>query len=477
MPHSVKEIAVPRAKRYHQSQGHKDMTNLTALPELGERGLPRAVFRLAWPVVLQEAAWTILGMIIMVFIGHLGPEAITAVGLSEQIIFLPATAFMGITIGAVAIIARDVGAGESEHANRTLRQAMLLAYILGIAFSLIMWFYADQLLWLFRASPEVIALGRDYIRANAPTTAFFFLLLCGEAVFRGAGDTRTPMIAIIVMEVVGTGLAYVLINGWWVFPALGVLGAGIARAASSVVGGLLIWAILVKGKGLLKYDLRTALVFQWTEVKRILRVGLPAFANAVQMGAAMSIYTIVLSSLGTTVYAAHALTMRVEEFAFMPSFGFGVAATALVGQFLGAGKPDLAKKAGYLSQRYCMVVMVCLGVITFTFSHQLISIFTDDPEVVRIGAMGLKIWSFAMPGMATNNSFSGGLRGAGDTRWVLLLSTVGMWTMRVGGGALLVFVLGLGAPGAWIGAVVDHSVRAILMWWRFAGGKWQNIQV
>ena len=121
--------------------------------------------------------------------------------------------------------------------------------------------------------------------------------------------------------------------------------------------------------------------------------------------------------------------------------------------------------------------MVTLGLIIFVFSRQLIGIFVQDPEVIRIGAMGLRIWAFAMPGMATSNSLSGGLRGAGDTRWVLLLTTAGMWLMRVGGGALLVFVFHLGAPGAWIGAVLDYNVRAILMWWRFAGGKWQTIEV
>ena len=372
--------------------------------ELSEKRLPLTVFTLAWPVVLQEAAWSILAMVIMVFIGHLGAEAITAVGLSEQIIFLPATAFAGISVGATAIVARHVGARDPEHANHTLRQAMLMAFVLGIAFALVLWFLAEELLWLFRARPEVIALGRDYIRANAPTTAFFFIVFGGEAIFRGAGDTRTPMIVVIVMEVIGTALAYILINGWGVVPQLGVFGAGIARAISSVVGGLMVLAFLIRGKGILKYDLRSALVFDWAETKRILRVGLPAFANNLQMRGAMSLYTIVISSLGTTIYAAHALAMRVEEFAFMPSWGFGVAATALVGQALGAKRPDLAKKAGYLTQRYCLVTMVSLGVITFAFGRQLIGLFVQDPEVIRIGALGLKIWAFAMPGMATNQS-------------------------------------------------------------------------
>ena len=175
--------------------------------------------------------------------------------------------------------------------------------------------------------------------------------------------------------------------------------------------------------------------------------------------------------------AARLMGMKVEEFAFMPSFGFGMAATALVGQLLGAKRPDQAKKAGYLTQRYCVISMVILGLVTYIFSHQLIGIFIKDQEVIQLGALGLQIWAFAMPAMATNQSLAGGLRGAGDTRWVFLLTTIGMWTVRVGGSAVFVFLLNLGAPGAWISAVLDHNVRAVLIWWRFASGKWKTIEV
>ncbi len=453
------------------------MAHQAVAPKTVSGRLGRSVFGLVWPVVVQEAAWSLLSMIIMFLIGHLGATAITAVGLSEQIIFIPMTAFAGISIGATAIVARHIGAKEPEHANRIFHQAMLLAVALGIVFSLLLWFFADQLLWLFRARPEVMELGRGYIRANAAVTVFLFILYCGEAILRGAGDTRTPMIVTIVIEIVGTALSFSLINGAWFMPELGVLGAGIGRAFSAVVGATVIMVILIRGKGILKYRLRSALHFDRTDTKRILKVGLPAFGDQLQMRGAMSVYTIVISSLGTTVYAAHALAMRVEEFAFMPSFGFAVAATTLVGQALGAKDPDLAKRVAYLTQRYCVIAMTSMGVLTFIFSEKLISIFVSDPEVIRVGALGLKIWAFAMPGMATNQSLAGGLRGAGDTGWVFLLTTIGMWTMRIGGGAILVFLFNLGAPGAWAGAVLDHNVRAVLMWWRFRGGKWKTIEV
>jgi len=453
------------------------MNNKEPTLELDEKRLPVTVLTLAWPVVLQEATWTIFSIITMIFIGRLGAAAITAVGLSETIVYLPAIVVSGLTFGVIAIVARHVGAREPRQASIIVRQSMLIAFILGIFFAIILWFSADQLLWIFRARPDVIELGRDYIRVNAPAMISVFVLYNSAAILRALGDTRTPMIVMIIVEALAVSLGYVLITGFWIAPALGVLGAGISRAVASTVGALIILPILIKGKNSVKYDLRTAWVFDWTEIKRILKVGLPALGDQLAMQGAMNIYIIVISSLGTTIYAAHALTMRVEMFAFAPSWGFGMAAAILVGQSLGAKKPDLAKRAGYLAQRYCLAAMVSLGLTTFIFARQLIGIFINDPEVTKIGILGLQIWALAMPGMATNQTLAGGLRGAGDTRWVFILNTVGMWTMRVGVGALMVFLFGLGAPGAWISAVLDHSVRAILMWRRFAGGKWQSIKV
>ena len=249
---------------------------------------------------------------------------------------MPVIALEGLAVGVTAIVARHLGVREPEQANITVRQSMLIAFILGILGAIVLWFSADQLLWVFRARPEVIELGRDYIRVNAPAMIPLFLLFCSAAILRASGDTRTPMIVMFIVEVIGVGLAYILITGFGVAPALGVLGAGIARAVASTVGALIILPILIRGKGSVKYDLRTAWVFDWAEIRRILNVGLPALGDQVAMQGAMTIYTIMISSLGTTVYAAHALAMRVENFAFMPSFGFGMAAAVLVGQSLGA---------------------------------------------------------------------------------------------------------------------------------------------
>jgi putative MATE family efflux protein len=447
------------------------------LDTLDESRLPRTIFQLLWPVVLQEGAFGILAMVITFLVGKFGATAITAVGLGENIVHLPEVVFAGISVGSTAIIARQVGAREIDQVNRTVSQALLLSIILGVIFAVIWWFTADWWLWVFRAKPDVVALGRDYIRINTPCIIFFFILYGGESLMRGSGDTRTPMLVTVTVEIIGTLVAIVLIRGFWIIPALGVLGAGIARASVSFLGAIIITVLLIRGRGILKWNLRNAFKFDFGTIRRILRVGFPAFLEQAQMRGAMTLYQIVISSLGTTVYAAHALAMRVEEFAFLPSWGFSIAATTMVGQCLGAKRPDLAEKSAKLAQRYCLIAMVSIGLITFFFGKQLIDIFIDDPEVIRLGTLGLQIWAVAMPGMAINQTLAGGLRGAGDTRWVLLLSTIGMWTMRVGGGALLVYVFHLGAAGAWGGAVLDHTVRAVIIWWRFRGGKWKDIKV
>jgi len=453
------------------------MKSQIQIDRLDEKKVPRAILNLIWPIVIQEASFSILGMATTVLIGHLGAAAITAQSLGENIVHLPEVFFAGISIGGTAIVARHIGAREPEKANRTLQQAILLAVILGAFFAGLWWLLADQLLLLFRAQPDVVALGRDYIRVNAPCLIFFFILYGGEAMMRGSGDTRTPMLVTLVQQVIGTGLALVFINGFWFIPAMGVLGAGIARAIASFIGATIIVTLLVKGRGHLKYNLKTAFQFDFSEIRRIFKIGLPALLEQAQMRAAMTVYQIIISGLGTTVYAAHALTMRVEEFAFMPSFGFSVATTALVGQALGAGRPDLAERSAKQAVKYCIISMVTLGVLTFLLGGRLLSLFINDPEVTKLGTLGLQIWAFAMPGMAINNTLSGGLRGAGDTRWVLYLSTIGVWTVRVGGGALMVYVFDLGVVGAWAGAIADQTIRAVIFWLRFRTGRWKEIKI
>jgi len=445
--------------------------------ELREADLPRTILTLAWPVVVEQTFFAFGSVINTILIGRLGASSLAAIGLGQQAEFMPQVVFAAVVVGATAIVARHVGAGEAQEANHTVGQSIILAVIFGLVFSVPLWLFAEQAMALLRARPDVVELGARYIRSVTPSLLPSLILAAGGSVLRGAGDTRTPMLVMIVVSILNLVLGYTLIYGAFGFPALGVLGAGIAASISRAIGALGIVAVLVKGSGLLKYRLSGALSLDLSEMRRIFGIGLPAGAEQAQMQIAFTIYAVIISSLGTVTYAAHAVAMRVEGFAFMPGWGFGIAAMALVGQSLGAGRPEIGEKAAYLAQRYAMILMTVVGALMFFFGRQLSSIFISDPEVIRVSALGVKIWAIAMPMMGTSNTLAGALRGAGDTRWVFLFMTLCIWLVRLPLAFLLTRVAHLGAAGAWTGAVLDINVRGALVWWRFARGKWKTIKI
>jgi putative MATE family efflux protein len=211
-------------------------------------------------------------------------------------------------------------------------------------------------------------------------------------------------------------------------------------------------------------------------IRRIFRIGLPAGLEQIQFQLAMIFYTVILSSLGTMVYAAHSIAMRIENLAFMPGMGFGMAAMALVGQSLGAGRPELGERAAHLARKYAIILMTLVGAFMFFFGQGMASLFIADLQVIALSALGLKIWALAMPMLGTSNTLAGGLRGAGDTRWVLLIMTGCIWALRLPLAYLLAITFRLGPVGAWSAAVLDINVRGFFLWWRFSKGGWKKIK-
>jgi putative MATE family efflux protein len=447
------------------------------IENLSPADLPKTVIQLAWPVVLETTFFGLGGIINTILVGRLGASALAAVGLGQQIEFMIQVSFAAVTVGTTAMVSRHVGAKEKKEANQAVGQALLLAVILGLFFSLLLWIFAGPAIKLLRGRPDVIKLGVKYIRAVAFSFVPAFVFAAGSSSFRGAGNTRTPMMIMVAVTLCNIFLGYLLIYGGLGFPSLGVTGAGTASAVSRLLGAVTVLVFLIRGKGLLKYRLSSSWPLDRTMIRRTFRIGLPAGLEQIQLQLAMIVYTVILSSLGTKIYAAHAIAMRIEGLAFMPGMGFGMAAMALVGQSLGAGRADLGERAAYLARRYAMLVMTMVGVIMFFFGRGMASLFVSDWEVVALSALGLKIWALAMPMMGTSNTLAGGLRGAGDTRWVLLIMTGCIWLLRLPLAYLLALVLQFGPVGAWSAAVLDINVRGILLWWRFSRGGWKKIKL
>lgn len=451
----------------------------TATPlDFDEARLPRTVFSLAWPAMVEELGYAMLGIVDTILVGQLiGSDALAAVGLGTLLVWLPMTGGMAIAIGVTAVIARDTGAGDTTRVQQALRDSMALALVWGAAVSVLLIVLAKPILLLMGAEEDVVPMGTTYIWAVGPSMVLQSLIFAGGGALRGAGDTRTPMLIALLANVVNVVLAYFLISGALWAPEMGVLGSGLAYSLANVMGALVIVGLFLRGRSGLRYDLARAASVSWRGIQRILTVGLPAGVEQLQFQIAFMIYARIVAGLGTEAYAAHTVALRAEALAIMPGFAFGIAAATLVGQALGAGLPAAAERAAKLCHLYAVIFMVGTGLVLFVAAPQVTRIFTDDPEVIDTGADLLRIFAFALPGLGTSAALAGGLRGAGDTRSVMILYTVCAWFLRIPVAFVFAIPLGLGAPGAWLGSVVDNSVRGLGIWYRFRQGRWKQIDV
>jgi len=443
------------------------MTNL-------EPSVRRRVLTLAWPAVVEQLLNMSVGLVDTYIVGHLGAASLAAVGLSLQSLYLFWALFAAIGVGSTALVARRMGAQEQEAANAVARQSILLAFLIGMFTTVVLWAGAPTLLGWLGAEPKVIELGSSYMRAVASTVCLLFVLLIGSAILRGAGDTRTPMLVMLLINVVNIIVAYTLANGVGPLPKLGVLGSGIGAATGRGLGGLVMIVLLVRGTGPIKIEARIPRP-DVAVIRQILRVGLPAAGEQLLMRLAQVLMTMFIAGLGTVALAAHQITIQALSVAYMPGWGLALAATTLVGQELGAKRPERAVQSTYEALRMALVIMTTMGGLVAIFPAQVLRIFTDDPAVVADGILILRIAGLVIPFLGVSFTLSGALRGAGDTTSVLVVLAVSVWGLRIANAYWLGPWLGL--LGIWLAIGSDFIGRALLLAWRFRSGKWQFVKV
>jgi len=444
---------------------------------LDEARLSQSVIRLAWPVVVQQLGFTFTQLVDTLLVGRLGSGSLAGVGIGSVIFWFPLAGAMAVGIGATAVVARNIGAGEVERASRTLRTAVIMSIVWGAAAGVVLWLTANWLLTMMGAKPEAVDPGTIYMRAAAYGLPLYCLLYVGNACLQGAGDTRTPMVIMLVVNVVNALVAYVLIYGPGPLPGYGVIGSGLGYTIGAIVGAAIVVSILIGSRQGIRYDISHPIALDRTEMKRILNVGVPVGMEQVQFNAAFLVYTRIISSLGTDAMAAHQVALRIEGLAFNPAFALGVAATTLVGQSLGARRPDLAEKAAVIAARWAVSLMTTVGFGLALLGGPITSLFVNEADVIDIGRRLLFVLAFAMPALGVSLTLGGGLRGAGDTRAVLGIATFGIWCVRLVPAYLFAVAAGFGVPGAWCAAVMDINTRGVLMWLRFRQGRWKGIKV
>lgn len=452
------------------------------LAVLKEKIFPRgstrnAIINLAWPVIAEKSSQTLTQIVDMMMVGRLGAVAIASVGLSMMPLQYSIRLFHALNVGTTALVARFTGAGEKSQGGLVLQQSIILSLIIMFFLAITFYALAPQILDLMGAEQEVVIVGTGYLRILVPGFVFMLLRMVGTAALRGVGDTKTPMIVNIMVNVGNIIGNYLLIFGNLGFPEMGVNGAALATSLARAGGAIFLLYLMAKRHPYLWQETWRSFRLNPRMIKRIARIGLPASAEQLIQRIAQVFFLRIVASLGTTAFAAHQIALKTESLSYMPGMGFAVAATALVGQNLGANKPEESRRSANSACLMAVTVMGFMGVIFYVFSDSFMLLFTDDPRIIELGATCLRIIAFAQIPMAVSFVYAWGLRGAGDTPPVFYATTVSAWVGRLGLGYLFVIVLDMGLAGAWYAMIADWLMRATFMGIRFFGGKWQKVVV
>ena len=443
---------------------------------VNQLGRVRYVLRLAVPSAGEQLLSMMVGIVDTFLVGHLGATSLAAVGLSFQWVMMAMVLFGAVGTGGTALIARMTGGQDWEGANRVLRQALLVAFVTGLTAMILLEVLAEPALRLMGAEGEALTQGVTYLRIVSSVYMFSAMMFIGNACMRGAGDTKTPLMVMAVVNVLNIVIAWTLINGAFGLPRMGVAGSAIGAMVGRLVGGLLVVALLLRGRSGLMLRLR-GFYIDFGLIRRILNVGLPTGLEQLLFRFGMMSFVRVVSALGMVAYAAHQVAINGESLSFMPGFGFAVAATTLVGQGLGAKDEKRAERDAYTAFYIAAGLMSLMGVCFFLFARPIVGFFTNDPEVIVLGVPPLRLIGIAQPFLAATMVFAGSLRGAGETRAPMLINGISIWVLRVPLALLFTRVFSWGLTGAWIAMAIDLTLRSTLLFARFRSGKWKTVEV
>lgn len=442
-----------------------------------EQGLHRVVWLLAWPSVLTMMLQSLNMLIDRGFVGRLGPDALAAIGVGGQLMFLIFSVGMSISVGTTALVARFTGARETDAARLAANQSLWVAGVAAVLCMALMLPLRAQIVHLLGVDARASHLALDYITVRIISIPITFALSIFLAVYRGLGDTRTPLFVMGAENVIHLLGDWLILLGNAGFPRLGLTGGALALTISEVVAVVFFaWHVRQTAVGGM---MRARKRLHWDWARRIMNIGFPAAVQNVSRVLSMLAFTSVLARTSDATAAVAALTIGLtsESIAFMPGFAFSMAASTLTGQNLGARNPDRAERAAWAALWQGLAVMVLMGGIFFVFAPQFAGIFTHDPQVLALAVAYLRISALSEPFLAFGMILTGALNGAGDTKYPALAGIVTMWGVRLPLAYFAANVWGYGAHGAWWAMAASTIAGGIAAIGLFKWGRWKHATV
>ncbi len=445
------------------------------IPQSGE--MYRNMLRLAWPSALESILISLIGSVDTMMVSSLGTSAIAAVGLTNQPKFILLATIFSLNTAITAIVARRKGQEDPESACSTLRQGIMLSAMLSALLATLGFLFAKPLMIFAGANEEILADSVTYFKVITISVFFTSVCMTINAAQRGAGNTRISMKTNILSNIVNLCFNFLLIGGHLGFPAWGVFGAGVASLLGSIASCIMAICSVIGRQKFLHIDFSSKWRFERDTLRVILKIGGSAMVEQVFMRIGFFTYNKIIAALGTVAYATHQICMNILNLSFAFGDGLTVASSSLVGQSLGAKRPDHAMAYGKIGQRLAFTVSTFLFLLFVFGRNWLVSLFSPDTEVIALGGVIMIIVAFTTHAQTSQVVFSGCLRGAGDTKFVAAVSLVSIGIVRPVLTYLLCLPLGFGLIGAWVGLFVDQYTRFFCSMLRFRTGKWQKIKI
>jgi putative MATE family efflux protein len=470
----MQETAVAEAprRRFHflreaLAGTHQDFT---------EGSLSRGIALLAIPTVLEMAMESTFGLVDAFWVARLGSDAMAAVGLTESLIILTFSIAIGLSMAATATVARRTGEKDPEGAAIAAVQAIACGILASVVTGLLGAFFGPQLLGLMHGSPEVVRIGARYSRILLGGNLVIILLFLINGIFRGAGDAAIAMRTLWLANLINLVLDPCLIYGVGPFPRLGVAGAAVATTIGRSVGVLYQLSVLFGGKGRVAVA-RRHLRIDWPVLQRLMRVGGTAMVQYFIATASWVSLARINAAFGSAAVAAYTIALRIILFAILPSWGISSAAATLVGQNLGARRPERSERAVWLAGGYNMVFLTLVGIVFFACAPFLVAQFTSDPEVVPLAVTCLQYVSLGYPFYAWGMVMEQAFNGAGDSRTPTWINFCCYWLFQIPLALWLAFRAGLGPRGVYLAICGAESMLAISAVVLFRRGRWKSVQV
>lgn len=436
----------------------------------------KAIVLLAIPMVLEMLMEGLFAVVDAFWVSKISVNAVATVGLTESVITLVYSLAIGLSAAATATVARRVGEKRPELAARAAVQATILAVVIGVLVGVPGFLFAEDILRLMGGEEDLIAECSGFTKIMFGTNIVIMLIFLFNAVFRGAGNATYAMYALWISNGINLVLDPMLIFGWGPFPELGIEGAAIATVIGRGIGVAFQLTLLLRGVGIVKMAVNRIKI-HWKTMLKLIDVGSGGAFQYIIMSASWIFLMRIIAEFGAEAMAGYVIAIRVIIFTFMPMWGLSNAAATLVGQNLGAGKPDRAEKSAWQTAHFSMMMLVIISIILVLFSPWFIPLFNPDPVVVKSGVLTLRIFCVSYVIYAYGLVFSQAFNGAGDTKTPTLINFICFWLVEIPLGYVLAVYLGWGLAGVCWAVAFAEALLSVIFIYLFKRGSWKTVQI